>query len=67
MQFKKPVANEYWMQKYKITNENNIWENMSGIFIQKKLANLEYFIRHRVIFTDAILNKIGMEQDATCK
>lgn len=65
--FKKPLANEYWMQKYEITNENNIWENMRGIFLQTKLANLEYFIRHRVIFTDAILHKIGMEQDATCK
>ncbi len=65
--FKKPVVNEYWLRKYSDLNEDSIWGNMNGKLVQTKLENSEYFIRHKVIFTDVILNKIGMESSATCK
>ena len=35
--------------------------------METKLECLEYFIRHKAIFTECILTKIGMEQNATCK
>lgn len=38
-----------------------------GKFVQTKLENLEYFIRNKAVFTDTILNKIGMEESVTCK
>jgi len=40
---------------------------MKGRCVETKLECLEYFIRHKVVFTDAILNKIGIEQNAMCK
>lgn len=65
--FKKPVVNEFWLQKHGNLKEENIWSNMKGKIIETKLGNLEYLIRHKAIFTDVLLNKIGREQNATCK
>lgn len=65
--FKIPIANEYWLKKFDDLEENDIWGNMRGTLVETKLENLEYFIRHRVVFTDAFLNKLGMEQTPICK
>lgn len=62
--FKRPVANLYWLRTFNDLKEDSIWTNMKGKLMQTKLQNSEYFIRHKAIFTDAILNKIGMEQSA---
>lgn len=35
--------------------------------VETKLESLEYLIRHRAIFTELKLNKIGMEENAICK
>lgn len=34
--------------------------------VETKLESLEYLIRHRAIFTELKLNKIGMEENAKC-
>ncbi|MGL4353855.1 MAG: hypothetical protein ACRCTP_08055 [Aeromonas popoffii] len=65
--FKKPKANDYWMQRHEDLKEDNIWSNTKGKLVETKLANSEFLIRHRAIFTDAILHKIGREQSAVCK
>lgn len=65
--FKEPIVNKYWMQKFKDLNEDLIWRNMRGRCVETKLECLEYFIRHKVVFTESILKKIGMEQNAMCK
>lgn len=65
--FKIPIANEYWQKKFNDLAENDIWDNMRGSLVETKLESLEYLIRHRAIFTDAFLNKLGMEQTPTCK
>ncbi len=65
--FKKPNANEYWLQKYKDLKEENVWNNIKGRIVEMKLGNLEFLIRHKAIFTDVILHKIKMEQSSTCK
>lgn len=65
--FKKPIINEFWKKTFEGLKEENTWNNMKGKIIEIKLGNLQYFIRHRVIFTDVLLKKIGMEQSATCK
>jgi len=65
--FKKPKANEYWLQKYENLNEEDIWNNMTGKMIDAKLESFEYLIRHRAIFTGIILKRIHMELTETCK
>jgi len=65
--FKEPIVNAYWMQHFKDLKKESIWRNMKGRCVETKLECLEYFIRHKVVFTDAILNKIGIEQNAMCK
>lgn len=65
--FKEPIVNKFWMQSFKNVNENVIWGNMGGRCVETKLGCLEYFIRHKMIFTDLILNKTGMERDQVCK
>uniref|UniRef100_A0A9J7XN67 Reverse transcriptase domain-containing protein n=1 Tax=Cyprinus carpio carpio TaxID=630221 RepID=A0A9J7XN67_CYPCA len=65
--FKEPIANGYWVQKFKDLKKECIWRNMTGKCVETKLGCLEYFIRHKVIFTEAILNKIGMEENVLCK
>ena len=65
--FKEPIANGYWVQKFKDLKKECIWRNMTGKCVETKLECLEYFIRHKVVFTDVILNKIGMEENALCK
>jgi len=65
--FKKPIINEFWQNTFEGLKVENIWNNMKGKIIETKLGNLEFFIRHRVIFTDTMLKKIGFEQSATCK
>lgn len=65
--FKEPIANEYWVQKFKDLKEECIWRNMRGRCVETKLGCLEYFIRHKVVFTEVILNKIGFEENALCK
>lgn len=59
--FKEPTANKYWMQKLKNVKANEIKGNMKRRFVVK------FLIRHKAIFSDAILNKIGMEQSGMCK
>lgn len=56
--FKKPVVNVYWVQKFKDLKEDDIWNNTKGTMIDD---------RHKAIFTDIILTKIGMELSETCK
>lgn len=65
--FKEPIVNKYWVQKFKDLKNECIWRNMRGRCVETKLECLEYFIRHKVVFTESILNKLGMEQDALCK
>nr|BAC82613.1 pol-like protein [Danio rerio] len=65
--FKKPRANENWIRMFKDVNEDNIWANIKGKLVQSKVENLEYLIRNKAVFTDIILNKIGMEESVTCK
>lgn len=67
MIFKKPVANKFWQKTFEGLKEEDIWKNMKGEIIEVKLENSEYYIRQRVLFTDVILKKIGMEQSAICK
>lgn len=65
--FKKPIANEYWSKILNDVEEKQIWGNINGKLVQAKLEELEFFIRHKVVFTDVILSKIGMEENAICK
>jgi len=65
--FKEPIVNGYWVQKFKDLKEASIWTNMGGTCVETKLGCLEYFIRHKVVFTEAVLNKIGIEQNNLCK
>lgn len=65
--FKKPIVNVYWQQKFKYLKEENIWNNMKGTIIETKLESLEYFVRHKVVFIDVLLNETGTEQSATCQ
>ncbi len=65
--FKEPIVNKYWVEKFKDLKEECIWRNLRGRCVETKLECLEYFIRHKVVFTDFILNKIGLEQNAMCK
>lgn len=65
--FKEPIVNKYWVEKFKDLKEECIWRNMRGKCVETKLECLEYFIRHKVVFTESILNKIGMAQNAMCK
>ncbi len=61
---KSPIVNKYWEGKFNDLKEECIWRNMRGRCVETKLECLEYFIRHKVVFTEIILNKIGMEQHA---
>lgn len=65
--FKKPKVNDYWLQRYTDLTEENIWSNMKGKLVETKLANSEYLFRHKAIFTDILLHKIGREQSPLCK
>ncbi len=65
--FKEPIVNKYWVEKFKDLKEECIWRNVRERCVETKLECLEYFIRHKVVFTDVILNKIGLEQNAMCK
>ncbi len=65
--FKEPIVNKYWVGKFNDLKEECIWRNMRGRCVETKLECLEYFIRHKVVFTEIILNKIGREQHAMCK
>lgn len=65
--FKEPTANKYWIEKYKNVKANEIWGNMKGRYVETKVECLEFLIRHKAIFSDVILNKIGMEQSGMCK
>ena len=47
--FKEPIANRYWVQKFKDLKEECIWRNMGGRCVETKLGCLEYFIRHKVV------------------
>ena len=65
--FKEPIVNKYWVEKFKDLKEECIWRNMRGRCVETKLECLEYFIRHKMVFTESNLAKIGLEQSALCK
>ncbi|KAI2646224.1 Potassium voltage-gated channel subfamily C member 1 [Labeo rohita] len=55
------------LRKHTELTEENIWSNMKGKLLETKLANSGYLFRHKAIFTDTLLHKIGMEPSPLCK
>lgn len=65
--FTKPKVNEFWIEHFPGLDENNIWRNVKWRFLDVKMEALDYFIRHKVVFSEMKLCKIGLTQNALCK
>lgn len=67
MAFKKPVANNYWKERYDDLNENEIWRKVGMKYMEPIVENFNFLLRHNCILTEMRLCKIGLERNATCK
>ncbi len=65
--FQEPTANKFWKKVFMNIDEKNLWRNLRKWHIDVKMENLDFYIRHNIIFSEEKLYKCGMTEDPLCK
>lgn len=65
--FKEPAGNKFWKKVFIKLEEEDLWRNLRKWHIDVKMENLDFYIRHNIIFSEEKLYKCGMTGDALCK
>lgn len=65
--FKEPAGNKFWKKVFINLEEEDLWRNLRKWHIDVKMENLDFYIRHNIIFSEEKLYKCGMTGDALCK
>lgn len=57
MAFIKPVANNYWRERYDDLSEGEIWRNVGMKYMDPTLENLNFLLKHNCMLTEMRLQK----------
>ncbi|MGL6064844.1 MAG: RNA-directed DNA polymerase, partial [Fusobacteriaceae bacterium] len=65
--FKEPVGLTFWGKVFNDFDKRMLWKNLGKWYMDAKMENLDFCIRHNIIFSELKLHKIGITENALCK
>lgn len=65
--FKEPAAVKFWEKVFNDFDKRMLWENLGRWYMDARMENLDFCIRHNIIFSELKLYKMGLIENAMCK